>query len=92
MRPAAIYRHSLRSFKDDLSGSLALSQPGIQNLVGFAKKGNAGPVGYWQEVARFLQYTKKLENITPEETAWLADAVTSSGSELTWQEIAGQLP
>lgn len=78
-------------FKGDFEGSLSLSESGIQSLVELAKKSHSGPAGYWREVARFLKYTKKkLENMTPEEEGWLSEAVKSSGSEPSWQEIAAQ--
>jgi len=77
-------------WKGDLAGTFALSRSGIDGLVPYAKSARPGQENYWHEVARFLKYTRKLGNLSPEETAWLAEAVAASASPSSWQQISGQ--
>ena len=74
-------------YKGDIDGPLKLSEAGITELTKHAKDAENGPTAFWKEVARFIKSTKKIENLTPEETALLSQAVTSSGSKKEWGDI-----
>lgn len=70
-----------------IEGDMDLSQDAVNELEAAAPAPGTSLVDYWEEVARYLQYTKGLDNLTGGELTMLEDAVVATDSSLSWEDI-----
>lgn len=70
-----------------VEGDMDLSQDAVDDLEAAAPSPGAPLVEYWEEVARYLEYTKGLSNLTGGELTMLDNAVVATDSSLSWEDI-----
>jgi len=78
-------------FTGIFDGDTALSETAIGELVAIAPSPGTDNVGFWELVARFIDITHGIDNLTVNEVDWLDDAVNASDSSLHWDDIAALL-
>ncbi|KAB1085063.1 calcium-binding protein [Neorhizobium galegae] len=74
-------------YAGELTGDMDLSQGAIDDLEAAAPSPGAPLVAYWEEIARFLDATKGLSNLTSGENTMMNTAVVATDATLTWSEI-----
>lgn len=71
-----------------VNGDLDLSEDAIGDLVADAPAPGPDNVAYWEEIGRFIDVIKGINNLTVDEANWLDDAVYASDNNLSWNDIA----
>lgn len=74
-----------------IEGTFSLSQTVIDDMETEASAVGVDAFAYWIEVARFIDVSKGLANLTVTEEGWLDAAVTASDSGLDWSDIEAAL-
>lgn len=78
---------SYNIFDGGLSGTFALSETGIDDLISPASQPGVDAEAYWLNVMQFIDVTAGLDNLTTQEEGWLDDAIYASDSSLTLQDL-----
>lgn len=71
----------------DLDGDLSLSESAVEDLVDYATATGVDTEGYWRDVAKFIDHTVGISNLSVTEIGWLDDAVYASDPTLTWDDV-----
>lgn len=78
-------------FTDEFEGTFVLSQGGVDDLETAASL-SADAEGYWRAVAKFIENTMGISELSGTEIGWLDDAIDDSTSSLLgWSDIVGLL-
>lgn len=78
-------------FSANVTGTLDLSQSAVADLESYASAQGVDALSYWTEVARIIDATKGLNNLTGTEEGWLDSAVHASDFNLYWDDITDAL-
>ncbi|RVH60075.1 type I secretion C-terminal target domain-containing protein [Sinorhizobium meliloti] len=74
-------------FSGELEGDMDLSQGAIDDLEAAAPAPGIDLVAYWEEVARLLDASKGLANLTGGENTMMNNAIVATDAMLTWAEV-----
>lgn len=79
-------------FTGEIEGTFTLLESVIGDLETIASGTGVNAEAFWLEVAKFIDASKGIDNITTQEETWLDDAVTASDASLTWDDIVADMP
>lgn len=74
----------------EIGGAMEVSQEAVDDLEAAAPSPGAALLSYWQEVARYIESTKGLSNLTSPEVEMFEDAVFATDNTLSWQDVIGE--
>jgi Ca2+-binding RTX toxin-like protein len=71
-----------------VTGTPALSETAVGDLVTNAPSAGPDNTAYWVEIAHFINTIEGIDNLTTDETSWLNSAIYSTDPTLAWSDIA----